>query len=176
MSRCRRCRRCRLSVEGVSRECRLTLVSRCRGCRGSVDGDLDIRDALMLSRCQRCQGGGWAHGQSKLIGVQSVPTAQGMSPYHNTSPQYTLEPQRRGLSTFPAWLTLLTPVDNIRASRMSTLVDTSVGGVEVVSRWCRLTPVSTVSTVSRECRDSVESVEPGLKKNREIWTGANVCV
>ena len=163
MSRCRRCQRCRLSVEGVSRECRLTLVSRCRGCRGSVDGDLDIRDALMLSRCQRCQGGGWAHGQSKLIGVQSVPTAQGMSPYHNTSPQYTLEPQRRGLSTFPAWLTLLTPVDNIRASRMSTLVDTSVGGVEVVSRWCRLTPVSTVSTVSRECRDSVESVEPGLK-------------
>ena len=119
----------------------------------------------MLSRCQRCQGGGWAHGQSKLIGVQSVPTAQGMSPYHNTSPQYTLEPQRRGLSTFPAWLTLLTPVDNIRASRMSTLVDTSVGGVEVVSRWCRLTPVSTVSTVSRECRDSVESVEPGLNIN-----------
>ena len=163
MSRCRRCQRCRLSVEGVSRECRLTLVSRCRGCRGSVDGDLDIRDALMLSRGQRCQGGGWAHGQSKLIGVQSVPTAQGMSPYHNTSPQYTLEPQRRGLSTFPAWLTLLTPVDNIRASRMSTLVDTSVGGVEVVARWCRLTPVSTVSTVSRECRDSVESVEPGLK-------------
>ena len=102
VSRCRRCQRCRLSVEGVSRECRLTLVSRCRGCRGSVDGDLDIRDALMLSRCQRCQGGGWAHGQSKLIGVQSVPTAQGMSPYHNTSPQYTLEPQRRGLSTFPA--------------------------------------------------------------------------
>ena len=102
VSRCRRCQRCRGSVEGVSRECRLTLVSRCRGCRGSVDGDLDIRDALMLSRCQRCQGGGWAHGQSKLIGVQSVPTAQGMSPYHNTSPQYTLEPQRRGLSTFPA--------------------------------------------------------------------------
>ena len=49
---------------------------------------------------------------------------------------------------------------------MSTLVDTSVGGVEVVSRWCRLTPVSTVSTVSRECRDSVESVEPGLKLQR----------
>ena len=179
VSRCRRCQRCRLSVEGVSRECRLTLVSRCRGCRGSVDGDLDIRDALMLSRCQRCQGGGWAHGQSKLIGVQSVPTAQGMSPYHNTSPQYTLEPQRRGLSTFPAWLTLLTPVDNIRASRMSTLVDTSVGGVEVVSRWCRLTPVSTVSTVSRECRDSVESVEPGLKVGcfgsvalgRLLWVG-----
>ena len=48
---------------------------------------------------------------------------------------------------------------------MSTLVDTSVGGVEVVSRWCRLTPVSTVSTVSRECRDSVESVEPGLNIN-----------
>ena len=152
---------CRGSVEGVSVDTGVE-VSRCRG---SVDGDLDIRDALMLSRCQRCQGGGWAHGQSKLIGVQSVPTAQGMSPYHNTSPQYTLEPQRRGLSTFPAWLTLLTPVDNIRASRMSTLVDTSVGGVEVVSRWCRLTPVSTVSTVSRECRDSVESVEPGLNKD-----------
>ena len=114
-----------------------------------VSTSVDIRDALMLSRCQRCQGGGWAHGQSKLIGVQSVPTAQGMSPYHNTSPQYTLEPQRRGLSTFPAWLTLLTPVDNIRASRMSTLVDTSVGGVEVVSRWCRLTPVSTAARARR---------------------------
>ena len=43
------------SVEGVSRECRLTPVSRCRGCRGSVDGDLDVRDALMLSGCRGCR-------------------------------------------------------------------------------------------------------------------------
>ena len=47
---------------------------------------------------------------------------------------------------------------------MSTLSVDGVGSVELVSSWCRLTPVSTVSTVSRECRDSVESVEPGLKR------------
>ena len=52
---------------------------------------------------------------------------------------------------------------------MSTLVDTSVGSVEGVSRGCRLTPVSTVSTVSRVCRESVEGVEPGL--NRKEPTG-----
>ena len=53
----------------------------------------------------------------------------------------------------------------VEVSTVSTVSTECRGGVEGVSRGCRLTPVSTVSTVSRVCRESVEGVEPGLNRN-----------